>query len=145
MAALLVMALCLTVWILTPDRLTPIAERLANENLNADVKIKRMELTVWKTFPYMTIDVDGLNVRSRTLDKHKASLPAGVDSLLDVGCMRARFNLARLALMDVEIKEILVDSPKVNLSGGQRAPQQLPCHLKQGKERARQSSKSLVA
>ena len=69
MAALLVMALCLTVWILTPDRLTPIAERLANENLNADVKIKRMELTVWKTFPYMTIDVDGLNVRSRTLDK----------------------------------------------------------------------------
>lgn len=114
-AALLVMALCLTVWILTPDRLTPIAERLANENLNADVKIKRMELTVWKTFPYMTIDVDGLNVRSRTLDKHKASLPAGVDSLLDVGCMRARFNLARLALMDVEIKEILVDSPKVNL------------------------------
>ena len=86
-----------------------------HENLNADVKIKRMELTVWKTFPYMTIDVDGLNVRSRTLDKHKASLPAGVDSLLDVGCIRAQFNLARLALMDVEIKEIFVDSPKVNL------------------------------
>ena len=34
--ALLVVVLCLTVWILTPDRLTPIAERLANENLNAD-------------------------------------------------------------------------------------------------------------
>ena len=113
--ALLVLTLCLTVWILTPDRLTPIAERLASENLNADVRIKRMELTIWKTFPYMTIDVDGINVRSRTLDKHKASLPAGIDSLLDVDYMRARFNLARLAIMDIEIKEIFIDSPKVNL------------------------------
>ena len=114
-AALIVLILCLTVWILTPERLTPLVERIANENLNADVKIERMELTIWKTFPYMTIDVDGVDVRSRTLDKQKASLPVGVDSLLSVGCMRAQFNLARLPLMEFEINEIFVDSPKVNL------------------------------
>lgn len=115
LVALTVLAMCLTVWILTPERLTPLAERLANENLRADVKIERMELTIWKTFPYMTIDVDGLSVRSRTLDKQKSTLPQGVDSLLDVGCMRAQFNLARLPLMEFEVKEIFVDSPKVNL------------------------------
>lgn len=113
--ALIVLTLCLTVWILTPERLTPLAERIANENLNAEVKIERMELTVWKTFPYMTIDIDGVDVRSRTLDKQKASLPEGVDSLLSVGCMRAQFNLARLPLMEFEVTEIYIDSPKVNL------------------------------
>ena len=55
----LFVAVCsLIVWILTPDRLTPLVERQASKYLLADVSLGRVELTFWKSFPKMTVDVD---------------------------------------------------------------------------------------
>ena len=39
------------VWVLSPEQLTPIIERVASRSLNADVKVGRAELTFWSSFP----------------------------------------------------------------------------------------------
>ena len=48
---LITLLLGCVVWILTPERLTPIVEQYANEYLDAQVRVGRVELTFWKTFP----------------------------------------------------------------------------------------------
>lgn len=104
--------LATVVWVLTPERLTSIAERLANENLNAKVDIERMELTVWHSFPKLIVDIKGLNVNSKAFEGK--GLPASADSLLSLQHGRVAINLAELALMRVNVDEILLDGPRIN-------------------------------
>ncbi len=111
---LIVAILSLTVWILTPERLTPIAEKMANEYLNANVKLGRVELTVWHTFPLASVDVSGVEIESHVLDSYK-NIPAYADSLLSLGRARVEVDLSKLALMRIDVREILVDSPKANI------------------------------
>ena len=114
LVALIALALGLVVWILTPEKLTPIVERIANENLDAEVKIGRVELTVWKTFPMASVDIQDLQVMSGVPGKYGDTIPAYADSLLDVGRLRAEVNIAKIPLMRFDVKEILIDSPKIN-------------------------------
>ncbi|MDD5870043.1 MAG: AsmA-like C-terminal region-containing protein [Bacteroidales bacterium] len=111
---LIVLALCLVVWILTPERLTPLAERFANDYLvDAQVAIGRVELTVWKTFPQASVEVNDLQIISSALCGD--SIPAYADSLLSVGRLRAEINLAKVPLMQFYVKEVTIDSPQINL------------------------------
>ena len=51
---LLVIVLLITVavnWFFTPEKLTPIVLRTANQTLNAKLDMKRVELTFFSTFP----------------------------------------------------------------------------------------------
>lgn len=113
---LVTVALCLVVWILTPERLTPIAEKVANENLvNAHVKLGKVELTVWDTFPFASVDIENLQITSNALKNYGDTIPAYADSLFSVGKMRAEIDLAKLPLMKVDIREILIDSPRANI------------------------------
>lgn len=68
-AGLFLLICSLIVWILTPSRLTPLVEKQASEYLDADVTASRIELTFWKTFPRMRLDVDSLRIVSRSLDR----------------------------------------------------------------------------
>ena len=65
--ALLVAVMCVVAWILTPQRLTPIVNSVANESLNAEVKIGRVELTAWSTFPHLMVDVDSLSIDRKSV------------------------------------------------------------------------------
>lgn len=106
-------ALGCVVWLLTPERLTPIVENLANENLQGEVKIGRVELTVWETFPQASLDVQRVEVTTAGFAKANR-LPAGSDSLLSVGRMRLELNLAKVALMEFDITELSIDSIRAN-------------------------------
>lgn len=114
---LLIVALVLTgiVWLLNPDRLTPLVNKYASEYLIADVEAGKVELTFWSTFPRFSVDVDSLSLRSRVTDSLpdsvRASLPQGTDSLLFVGHFSGGINLIELAkgnigLYDVGFREI---------------------------------------
>lgn len=102
-------ALGCVVWLLTPERLTPIVENIANENLRGEVKLGRVELTVWKTFPQASLDIQGVEVTTAGFAKAH-NLPADADSLLSVGRMRLELNLARVPLMEFDITELSIDS-----------------------------------
>ena len=98
--ALLASLLCAIVWILTPDRLTPLAQDIANESLNAEVSIGRMELTAWSTFPILTLDVDDLRIVSASLRdlpaEMRATLPANADSLIEAMHLHVGVNVLRM-------------------------------------------------
>ena len=59
---LLALALWAVVKLISPENLTRYAEYAANEYLDAQVDIGRVELTAYSTFPILHIDIDSLNV-----------------------------------------------------------------------------------
>jgi hypothetical protein len=112
---LCVLLLCLVVWVLTPQRLTPIVEDIANDILtDASVSIGKTELTVWETFPFASIEIDSLQIQSLALQKYD-SIPDYADSLLFARKLRAEINLAKIAKMDFDIKDITIVEPKINV------------------------------
>lgn len=126
--AITLIAVSVMVWVLTPQRLTPIVTEVANDNLNADVTLSRAELTFWKTFPTLYIELDSLTVKSRafaSLDSDmRKRLPEYADTLAHVGYFRGGVNLlailgGNISLHDVElsgsgINAVAYDSVTVN-------------------------------
>lgn len=108
-----------TISILTPERLTPLVEKLLTKSLNADVSVERVELTVWKTFPDVTLEIDSLAMRSRTLDNLSDSLrqklPTNPDSLLSFKYFHGGIKLYALLVGDISLYDIQLHEPMVNL------------------------------
>lgn len=117
--ALLASLLCAIVWILTPDRLTPLAQDIANESLNAEVSIGRMELTAWSTFPILTLDVDDLRIVSASLRdlpaEMRATLPANADSLIEAKHLHVGVNVLRMLYGTFSLSDIHADNLRVNI------------------------------
>ncbi len=116
----LFVAVCsLIVWILTPDRLTPLVERQASKYLLADVSLGRVELTFWKSFPKMTVDVDSMVIVSRSLgalpDSVLSQLPGDADSLLSLRSFHGGINVSKLALGELALYDVAFRSLKANL------------------------------
>lgn len=116
---LAVILLSVIVYVLTPERLTPLIERVASEQVNARVEIDRAELTFWKTFPKLTIQIDGLRVVSESLDslpeKTRASLPADADSLMSVRHFHGSLNLLKIAGGEIALSDVEINGPDINL------------------------------
>ncbi len=119
LVALLIIFLTVAIWILTPARLTKIVEDVANENLNADVKIGRVELTFWSSFPQLKIEIDDLSMFSHALDSLPAevcaSLPANADSLLTVKHFEGGINLLHAAAGTIALSDVVIQRPSINL------------------------------
>ena len=118
-AVLLIVALCGVAWILTPQRLTPIVNRMANESLNAEVRIGRVELTAWSSFPHLMLDVDSLCIVSRSLGDLPADslalLPAGADSLVEARHLHGGVNVLRLLYGTLSLVDLSADDVRLNL------------------------------
>ena len=118
-AGLFLLTCSLIVWILTPSRLTPLVEKHASGYLDADVAVGRVELTFWKTFPRMRLDVDSLRIVSRSLDglppSVRETLPAGADSLLSVRSFSGTVNVMQLLAGNIHLRDVVIDRPEVNL------------------------------
>lgn len=116
---ILVLLLGAVVWIFTPERLTPIVERYANEYVNAKVDVGRVELTFWKTFPQLRVDVDSVAIVSNGfsgLDNGKrASLPVNADSLLTLSHFHGGVNVVALLSGKIEVYEVELRRPMINL------------------------------
>ncbi len=116
---LLILAVSIAVWILTPERLTPLIENAGSEYLNADVKLDRAELTFWHTFPRLEVDVNGLKIRSRVFDDAPASvksqLPVYADSLLSIDSLHAGVNVLKLLAMKIQLHDIEIVRPAANI------------------------------
>ncbi len=104
--------------ILAPERLTPLVEQVAESSLNADVNIARVELTFWSTFPRLTLDVDSLQVVSKSLQgltaEQRAALPADADTLLTFTKLKGGINMMHLTLGRITIYDVLLDEPMLN-------------------------------
>lgn len=116
---LFVVVCTLIVWTLTPGRLTPLVERMASDYLRADLKIERVELTFWHTFPRMTVEVDSLRLDSHSLDSAPDSvrdrLPADYRRLLSIGHFKGGINVVPLLKGDISLYDVAFDRLSANL------------------------------
>lgn len=114
-----VIACSAVVWILSPERLTPMVERVASKTLNADVTLERAELTFWSSFPKVKVEVDGLNIVSRSLSgltaEARGALPADADSVMAVGYFTGGVNLVDIIGGKISLYDVELDSPRLNL------------------------------
>lgn len=116
---LVLLLVTLAVWILSPDQLTPIIQKAANDNLNARVEIGRAELTFWHTFPKLKIEVKDLKVISKSLDgvpdSIKSLIPAGADSVMSVSRFEGSVNLLKIMGGAIHLSDVVIERPRVNL------------------------------
>lgn len=119
LGVLFILICTLIVWILTPERLTPLVEKEASKYLDADVKASRIELTFWETFPQMHLDIDSLRVISRSLKglspAEQSALPADADSLMYVKQFHGGINVIKLLAGRISLHDVTIDSPRINL------------------------------
>lgn len=113
-------ALICTVKILTPEHLTPLAARIANDNLDADISIGRIELAFRPAFPVMELQIDSVAVISHTfadLDSaSRAALPAFADSLITFDRLRAAVDVGKLlTTREIYISDVELVGPGVNV------------------------------
>lgn len=107
------------VWVLSPDQLTPMIERVASKSLNADVKVDRAELTFWRSFPEIKVQIDELQVISRALDPlpvdARKQLPADADSVLSIGHFNGGVNILHIIGGKITVYDVELDRPRINL------------------------------
>lgn len=105
--------------VLTPQRLTPLVERLATAQLvNARVEIDTVRLTLRQTLPYLTVDVKNLRVISGAIDSlapaASRNVPDWADTLVSVRRFRGGINLGMLPLNRLSFSDLVIDDPQVS-------------------------------
>lgn len=108
-----------TISVFTPERLTPLTEKLLSKSLRADVTVNRVELTVWKTFPDVTLEIDAFAMKSRTLtginDSIRQKLPTNPDSLVSFKHFHGGIKLYALLFDELSFYDVRLHEPMVNL------------------------------
>lgn len=105
--------------LLTPERLTPIVNNFANEYLEAEVTIGRVELTAKSTYPFVRLQVDSVTIVSDKISavKHNSALglPEYADTLLTLDRFIGEINLPALMAGKIKINDVLFDGPAINV------------------------------
>ena len=119
LVALAVVATAVAVWVLSPETLTPMVEKYSSDYLDAKVTARRVELTFWKTFPKVQVDVEGLTVVSDALrditPQQRAQLPADADTLLTMQRFSGGINVWAATMGYLMLYDVEIDAPRVNL------------------------------
>lgn len=110
----------ITLSLLTPERLTPLAERMATKSLqNCRVEMDRMEIGLRDTYPFFCVNVDGLRVTStltRSLaDTERSRIPTYADTVLTLNSFRGGINVLSLIAGDLVFNDVTLDGPGANL------------------------------
>lgn len=104
---------------LTPGRLADIAEKEADKYLDADVRIGKIDYKVFSTFPFLEIEIDSLQVISRSLDnipdsiKHR--LPPDYPMLFSAENIGGAINIRDLVHNKVLLKNLHLGDPVANV------------------------------
>ena len=114
---LIVIALASVVWILSPERLTPIVNDVANKFVNnSQVDVERVELTFWSSFPHLRVDIDSLTVTSHVLDSIDQSIiPDDHSQLLSIGHFHGGVNVMSLISGKINVYDVELRRPAVNI------------------------------
>jgi len=122
LVVIIIIAISLAVWYLTPAKLTPIVKREATALIDGRVDMSRVELTFWKSFPQLRIDIDSLHVISHSMhsipDSARKSLPAYTDSLLSIDHLHGGINLLSLLNGKIDLYDLTIKHLRANIVTG---------------------------
>ena len=102
--------------VFTPEKLTPIVEKYANEYLDADVRFKAIDLTFYSTFPNFGIDIEDGCVVTRVFQDttQQEEVFAQTDSLIRFERCKVVVNpIAFLKRQDIIIRRIILVKPDI--------------------------------
>ena len=120
-ALLVIIAALLTTLViaLSPDRLTRIVTRYSPDYIPGTISASRIELTLWSTFPRLSVDIDSLTLVSdafKDLNPDvRSQLPADADTLLTLRSLHGGLNLTSLLAGSYELYDVAVSQPSVNI------------------------------
>lgn len=98
-------------FVFTPKKLTPMVLDVANRSLNADLKMKSVELTFFSTFPQFGLKVEEGSLVSKALND---SLPLRTDSLLSFKeCVLTVNPIAYLIKNEISVHNLLLKEASV--------------------------------
>ncbi|MDE5638427.1 MAG: AsmA family protein, partial [Odoribacter sp.] len=100
-------------FVFTPDKLTPLVEKTANEYLNADVRIGEIELTFFSTFPEFGLKVSDARLVSGVF-RDTVNSAVVSDSLVYVE--KALITVEPLAYLmrnQIKVKDFIIDRPRI--------------------------------
>lgn len=104
---------------LDPERLSSLISREGSRYLNADVRVKSVDYTLWSSFPRLRIITDSICVRSRALDSVPSilrdRLPQDADSLGCASGFAGSINVVDLLLNRYVLQDVWLDGLRVNL------------------------------
>jgi hypothetical protein len=104
---------------LTPSRLTPMVEKYATDYLDGELKVAKVELSFWSTFPKLTLDIDSLCIISHSLrdltPEQLAALPADADSLMTLRGFHGAINPFPLLVGRISLHDVVFDTPTANI------------------------------
>jgi len=104
--------------LLTPKRLTPIALRLTDNLLLADLRFDTLNVSLFQEFPYINLTVKNGNIRSRVFDglppQLQSALPERCDSLLNFEELSVSLNIKKLLQYKIDIRRVRLRNATVN-------------------------------
>lgn len=115
-------AVGLTLW-LTPKRIAGIINEEAGKYVNADVHVSSVDYHIWRTFPFLEVELDSISIKSHSLnglpDSIKSLLPPHNENLLTCSKIKGSINLPKLfkkdiCLGDLEIENFQLNAVQVN-------------------------------
>lgn len=108
-----------TLRMLTPSRLTPLVEQIANRTLNAYVGVDTVELSFRGSYPFIDLDMSGVTILSKDIadlpaDRH-GQLPSWADTLLTIDHLHGGINPFRLYSHIIDLHDLQISGPQVNV------------------------------
>ena len=106
--------------LLRSEHLTPIVCRVAEDNLNASVKIGSVGLSFNPGYPILRLDINSLEVVSHSLDalpdSLRRGLPAYSDTLLRIGRLSGAIDIGKfLVRNEISLHGLEIERPEVNI------------------------------
>ncbi len=107
---LVILAVIIALWlILTPARLTSIVNKLSDKYILCESNFEKVDLTVFKTFPYVGLSVEGVNIINPIVG-------APSDTLASVKELCVGINLHEyLKHKNIEVTKLILDGTTANL------------------------------
>ncbi|MEG1794163.1 MAG: AsmA-like C-terminal region-containing protein [Rikenellaceae bacterium] len=102
--------------VLTPKRLTPLVNKYSTQYLDATVKFKSVELSLFEDLPCVSVKLIGGEIVSHAFqneaDSLKRIMPIGADSLLQFEELFVSLNVPSLVVGKVDIRGVRVVEPR---------------------------------
>lgn len=119
----LVVLAAIAFWIfcayMSPRHIAEIIEKEGDKYLDTRIEIGALDYKLFSTYPWLYFEIDTLNIISKSLDKltpqQKSLLPEYADSLVSVNKLSGKVNIHDLMRKKLNLKEILVERPLVNI------------------------------
>ena len=110
-------------WVVTsyfsPERIIKIIEEQGSEYLYADIHIGNLNYKLFKTYPWLEVEIDSVTIISKSLDDLPLNtlhlLPSNSDSLATIIQLKGQVNIHDLILKKINLKGIEIVKPRINL------------------------------